>query len=83
MQGFGAMMSFEVTGTGERASAVAEAARLINHATSLGGIESTMERRALIPGQEGMPPTLIRFSVGCEHVDDLWNDLDQALTTTA
>ena len=42
-----------------------------------------MERRALIAGQETMPPNLIRFSVGCEHVEDLWRDLDQALTATA
>jgi cystathionine gamma-synthase len=83
MRGFGAMMSFDVVGSGERASAFVEAAELINNATSLGGIESTMERRALIAGQETMPPTLIRFSVGCEHVEDLWRDLDRALTTTA
>ena len=83
MSGFGAMMSFETTGTGERAGAVCEAADLINHATSLGGIESTMERRAVIPGQETIPPTLIRFSVGCEDVEDLWSDLDQALKATA
>ncbi|HSP27686.1 MAG TPA: PLP-dependent transferase, partial [Ilumatobacteraceae bacterium] len=53
------------------------------HATSLGGVESTMERRAAIPGQERIPPTLIRFSVGCEDVDDLWSDLDRALESTA
>jgi len=80
MCGYGAMMSFETTGSGNRASAVCERVELINHATSLGGIESTMERRAVIPGQETIPPTLIRFSVGCEDVDDLWADLDQALT---
>ena len=73
------MLSFETTGDGERASRFCEAARLINHATSLGGVESTMERRAVIPGQETIPETLIRFSVGCENVDDLWRDLDQAL----
>jgi cystathionine gamma-synthase len=83
MDGFGAMMSFDVTGTGERASAFVQAAELINNATSLGGIESTMERRALVTGQETMPPTLIRLSVGCEHVEDLWRDLDRALTATA
>ncbi len=83
MEGFGAMMSFDVAGSGERASAFVEAAELINNATSLGGIESTMERRALIAGQESMPPTLIRFSVGCEHVEDLWRDLDRALLATA
>ncbi len=82
MHGFGAMMSFDVTGSGERASAFAQAAKLINNATSLGGVESTMERRALIAGQEHMPPTLIRFSVGCEHVEDLWADLEQALEAT-
>lgn len=83
MKGFGAMMSFDLSGSGERASAFVEAAKLVNNATSLGGIESTMERRALIAGQEGMPPTLIRFSVGCENVDDLWRDLDQALMASS
>jgi len=83
MNGFGAVMSFEVTGPGERADRVCQAAELINHATSLGGVESTMERRATIAGQESMPPTLIRFSVGCEDVDDIWADLDQALKHTA
>ena len=80
MKGFGAMLSFETTGSGERASAVCDRIGLINHATSLGGIESTMERRAIIAGQETIPPTLIRFSVGCEDVEDLWSDLEQALS---
>lgn len=80
MHGFGSMMSFDVSGSGARASAFVEAAELINNATSLGGVESTMERRALIEGQESMPETLIRLSVGCEHVDDLWHDLEHALT---
>ena len=83
MSGFGAMLSFETTGPGERATLVCERAELINHATSLGGVESTMERRATIPGQERIPPTLIRFSVGCEDVEDLWADLDQALLSTS
>ena len=83
MPGCGAMLSFETTGPGERATEVCERAELINHATSLGGVESTMERRATIPGQERIPPTLIRFSVGCEDVEDLWVDLDQALDATS
>ncbi len=82
MDGFGAMMSFDVVGSGERASAVVEHTSIVNNATSLGGIESTWERRALIPGQETMPPTLIRFSVGCENVDDLWADITAALEAT-
>lgn len=83
MSGFGAMVSFETTGAGERATEVCERAQLINHATSLGGVESTMERRSTIPGQERIPPTLIRFSVGCEDVEDLWADLAQALDATS
>ncbi len=82
MVGWGAMMSFEVTGSAGRATAVCEQAQIINHATSLGGVESTMERRAAVAGQETIPPTLIRFSVGCEDVDDLWADLSQALEAT-
>jgi len=79
MTGWGAMMSFDTVGSGERCSKICEQLQIINHATSLGGIESTLERRAVIPGQEDMPPSLIRFSVGCEDVDDLWADLTQAL----
>ena len=79
MSGFGAMLSFETTGDASRAAAVCERVELINHATSLGGVESTMERRNAIPGQQRIPPTLIRFSVGCEDVEDLWADLDRAL----
>lgn len=79
MTGFGAMMSFEVAGGAERATQLCERAELINHATSLGGIESTMERRAAVSGQERIPPSLIRFSVGCENVDDIWSDLSNGL----
>ena len=83
MEGYGAMMSFDVAGSGDRASAVVEHTSIVNNATSLGGVESTWERRALIAGQETMPPTLIRFSVGCENVEDLWADITQALEDTA
>lgn len=82
MNGFGAMLSFEVAGDGEKASAVVEASAIVKNATSLGGIESTWERRALIEGQEHMPPTLIRLSVGCEQLDDLWADIANALDAT-
>lgn len=82
MDGYGAVMSFETTGTAQRAIAVTQRVELIHHATSLGGIESTMERRAGIAGQETIPQTLIRFSVGCEDVEDIWSDLDNALLVT-
>jgi len=55
--------------------------RIIQHATSLGSVESTIERRASVPGQEHLAPTLLRLSVGIEAVEDLWTDLDQALST--
>jgi cystathionine beta-lyase/cystathionine gamma-synthase len=48
-------------------------------ATSLGGVESTVERRGKLAGQEHVPPGLLRLSVGCEHIDDLWNDLNTVL----
>lgn len=82
MSGFGAMMSFDPLGGGERASALCDRLQLVFHATSLGGVESTMERRAVIAGQEDIPPSLIRFSVGCEDTEDIWNDIDQALGAT-
>ena len=79
MSGFGAMLSFEVAGGAAEADAVCAALTVINPATSLGGVESTIERRARLAGQEHVPPSLLRFSVGCEHVEDLWADLDAAL----
>jgi cystathionine gamma-synthase len=79
MRGFGAMLSFEVAGGAAEADAVCAALRVVNAATSLGGVESTIERRARLAGQEHVPASLLRLSVGCEHVEDLWADLDAAL----
>ena len=79
--GFGAVVSFEVDGTAEAAQKVCESSQLITHATSLGGIESLWERRRRWAGESlSVPEQLIRLSVGCEHVDDLWADIQQALT---
>jgi cystathionine gamma-synthase len=81
--GYGAMISFEVAGSADDAEAVCQAVRLISHATSLGGVESLIERRArhAVDAEHGTPPALVRLSVGIEHVEDLWADLDQALAT--
>lgn len=79
MTGFGAVVSFEVPDA-VSADAVVAAVRVIARATSLGGVESTIERRAKLEGQGHVPAGLLRLSVGCEHVEDLWNDLDGALT---
>jgi cystathionine gamma-synthase len=73
----------ELRGGAARADAVCRSVRIIRHATSLGGVESTIERRAAVPGQTHLPPGLLRLSVGCEHVEDLWADLDQAFARTA
>jgi cystathionine gamma-synthase len=77
--GFGAMISFDVRGGAASANRVCEAVSLITHATSLGGVESSMERRQKYPGEAYLPPGLIRLSVGCENADDLVNDLRAAL----
>ena len=79
--GFGAVVSFEVDGTAEQAEKVCETSKIITHATSLGGIESLWERRRRWALEShSVPEQLIRLSVGCEHVDDLWADIQQSLT---
>ena len=80
MSGFGAMLSFEVDGDAAAADEVCARTDIIRNATSLGGVESSMERRARWAGETAAPPSLIRMSVGCEDVEDLWDDLSTALT---
>jgi len=77
--GFGNMISFDVRGGAAAADAVCRAVRLIRHASSLGAVESTIERRATNTGQEHLPPALLRLSVGIESCADLISDLAQAL----
>ena len=79
LKGFGTIVSFDVRGDARAADAVCTGLQLIQHATSLGAVESTIERRASIRGQEHLPPALLRLSVGIEAVEDLWTDLDRAL----
>ena len=79
LKGFGTIVSFDVRGDARAADAVCAGLQLIQHATSLGAVESTIERRASVPGQEHLPPSLLRLSVGIEAVEDLWTDLDRAL----
>src|SRR5438477_614016 len=79
--GSGTIVSFELADAAA-ADRVCRATRIIRHATSLGGVETTMERRSAHPGQEHIPPGLIRLSVGCEDPEDLWRDLDAALGAT-
>ncbi|WP_067722716.1 trans-sulfuration enzyme family protein [Nocardia yamanashiensis] len=80
MSGFGAILAFELGGDAAGAQRVCESTDLWVHATSLGGVESMLERRRRwaieVPT---IPADLIRLSVGIEHPDDLWADLAQAL----
>jgi cystathionine beta-lyase/cystathionine gamma-synthase len=74
---FGPLLSFDVADA-QRAATVERSLRLIANATSLGGVASTLEARARWEGDR-VSPGLLRLSVGLEHVDDLWADLEQAL----
>jgi cystathionine gamma-synthase len=74
--GFGGLLSFDV----EDARAVETSTRLIANATSLGGVTSTMEARHRWEGDR-VPRGLLRLSVGLEPVDELWVDLERALSS--
>ena len=81
MKGFGAMISFDVNASVEQVDLMCNSSKLITNATSLGGVESIWERRRRWATESAtVPENLIRFSVGIENVDDLWADIQQALT---
>jgi cystathionine beta-lyase/cystathionine gamma-synthase len=77
VEAFGPLLSFDVA-DGERAAGVERSLRLIENATSLGGVTSTLEARARWEGDR-VPPGLLRLSVGIEDVEDIWADLARAL----
>jgi cystathionine gamma-synthase len=78
--GCGAMVGAVLLGDVAAADRVGLNTRLWVHATSLGGVESSLERRRRWPGESHeVPETLVRLSVGIEDVDDLWTDLTAAL----
>ena len=88
MDGFGSMLAFGVKNGMEGGKIVMNNIRLFTLAVSLGGVESLIEHPASmthvsIPKQEreesGISDELIRVSLGCEHFEDLRDDLDQAL----
>lgn len=79
--GFGAMLSIRLRGGERSARTFAGALRLFKQATSLGSVESLAEHRASVEGPQTLcPADLIRLSVGIEDVDDLFEDIEQALT---
>jgi cystathionine gamma-synthase len=79
MSGFGSLISIDLADA-KTADACVDACALWGFATSLGGVESTLERRRRWGGELlSVPEGLVRLSVGIEHVEDLWADLAQAL----
>jgi cystathionine gamma-synthase len=80
--GFGGMFSILVRGGGAAAQAVVDNVRVWVPATSLGSVESLIERRARWTG-EVAPENLLRLSTGIEELEDLWADLEQALDAAA
>lgn len=78
--GFGAMLAVVIAGGAEPADTLTHTTSLWVHATSLGGVESTLERRRRWAGEpDSIPPGLVRLSVGIEDAEDLWTDLSTAL----
>ena len=75
----GPMLSYIVKGGAQAADKVCASASMIITATSLGGVETTMERRQKYAGDAHVNPGLIRMSVGIEDADDLIADLAQAI----
>lgn len=80
--GFGGIVSAVVAGGETAADLLTHSTRLWVNATSLGGVESTFERRRRWKSEPAtIPDGLVRMSVGIEDVDDLWADLEQALNS--
>jgi cystathionine gamma-synthase len=79
VNGFGGMLSFQVQGGKAVANRVTELTRVWVPATSLGSVESLIERRSRWDGDDNVNPALLRLSTGLEDVEDLWADLDGAI----
>jgi cystathionine beta-lyase/cystathionine gamma-synthase len=89
MTGFGGVVSFQLRGGLNECNTFFKKLRIFQLADSLGGIESLANYSALMthdyfPSELrqkiGVTDNLIRLSVGIEHVDDLFEDLKNALT---
>lgn len=89
MSGFGSMMAFE-TGSRANAEKILQAVRVITNGESLGGVESLISHSATTThagltqeerDRVGITEGLVRISVGIEDIDDILEDLDQALQT--
>ena len=88
MNGFGGIISIELSGGLEASKTFLEKTKIFSLAESLGGVESLIEHPALmthasLPAETrdkiGITDGLIRLSVGIESVEDLIDDIHQAL----
>ncbi|MDN5655527.1 MAG: PLP-dependent transferase, partial [Kocuria sp.] len=80
MSNFGSVLSATLDADAETTQRVVEALRLWTPATSLGGVESLVERRRRHSNEaQSVNEALLRLSVGIEDVEDLWSDLSRAL----
>jgi cystathionine gamma-synthase len=80
MDGFGSIVAIVPAGDVAAVEAAVDALRVWTPATSLGGVESLIERRRRHHEEPpSVPETLLRLSVGIENVEDLWEDLDRVL----
>ena len=76
--GFGSIISVLVKADEVSTLKLASSFKLIKHATSLGGVESLVEHRRSVEGDNPLSPiNLLRFSIGIEFVDDLILDLEE------
>ena len=89
MRGPGSVLSFRVHGGASTAEGVVERLALITPAVSLGSVDTLIQAPALLTHRvvgaddrvdSGVSDDLLRLSVGLEHVEDLWADLEQALS---
>ena len=87
MKGFGSIICIQLAPAGgltgaDAADQLVRAVDLWLPATSLGGVESLIERRRRHTAEpDSVPENLVRLSVGVENAQDLWSDLKQALAT--
>ncbi|MGL5772487.1 MAG: PLP-dependent transferase, partial [Bacteroidales bacterium] len=86
--GFGPVLTFRVKGGAQEAGEVINRVQLISHLANVGDTRTLIIQPALTTHQQmseaeqdaaGVYPNLIRLSVGIEHIDDIINDLEQAL----
>lgn len=86
--GFGGVLSFTLRGSKERATAFVDSLQLISHLANVGDVRTLIIQPAATTHQQlseeeqlraGVTPTLLRLSVGLEHIEDIINDIENAM----